>query len=184
MWHCRDICYVVCLSVLGIVSTLLIVQMAGLISGIQGANYVFTIVMAIQTGFALCLYEGRRWRLFAQNLILNLLIIPTYLGGPPFSMTKFHLVATAFVVDLLFNSFYKNFQNHGKVKFWSILGTLAFYLIMPVISLMIRSVFYSPEAVALFVNVILLLSPVIAVEATVGGYIGYTIHQRIRKELH
>lgn len=183
MWCSKDICYVIFMAVLGIVSTALVVQMGGLISGIQGANYVFTIIMAIQTSFSLCLYEGRRWRLFAQNVILYFLIIPTYLGGPPFSLLKFHIAMAAFSVDLVFNSFYKTFGNRDKIKLWSILGTLTFYLIMPFFSLIIRSVFYSPEAVALFVNVILLLSPVIVVESIAGGYIGYKIHQRIRKEI-
>jgi hypothetical protein len=183
MWQSKDVCYVICMAGLGIVSTALLVQMASLLSGIQGANYVFTIIMAIQTAFSLCLYEGRRWRLFVQNAILNLLIIPTYLGGPPFSLTKFHLVTTAFVVDLVFNSFYKTFKVSNKVKLWSILGTLTFYLIMPFISLMIRSVFYSPEAVALFANIILLLSPVIIIESTAGGYLGYRIFLRLRKDL-
>jgi hypothetical protein len=170
------------MAVLGIVSTALLVQMASLFSGIQGANYIFTIVMAIQTAFSLCLYEGRRWRLFAQNAILNLLIIPTHLGGPPFSLTKFHLITTAFVVDFVFNSFYKTFRNQKKVKLWSVIGTLTFYLIMPFFSLIIRSVFYSPEAVALFFEVILLLSPVIIVESIAGGYVGYHIFLRLKSE--
>ena len=182
MWQSRDVCYVICMAVLGIVSTALLVQMASMLSGIQGANYVFTIVMAIQTAFSLCLYEGRRWRLFAQNALLNLLIIPTHLGGPPFSLTKFHLVTTAFVIDMVFNSFYKPFRNSDKVKLWSILGTLSFYLLMPFISLTIRSVFYSPEAVALFINVILVLSPVIIVESIAGGYLGYHIFLRLKSD--
>jgi hypothetical protein len=182
MWQCKDICYVIFMALLGVVSTALLVQMASLLSGIQGANYVFTIIMAIQTAFSLCLYEGRRWRLFVQNAILNLLIIPTYLGGPPFSLTKFHLVTTAFMIDLVFNSFYKTFRTHNKIKLWSMLGTLAFYLIMPLISLVIRSVFYSPEAVVLFMHVILVLSPVIIAESIAGGYLGYHIFLRLKSE--
>ena len=182
MWQTKDICYVIFMAILGIVSTVLIVQTASLFSGIQGANYIFTIVMAIQTGFSLCLYEGRRWRLFAQNAILNLLIIPTHLGGPPFSLTKFHLVTTALVIDLVFNSFYKTFKTTGKIKVWSILGTVSFYLIMPFISLMVRSVFYSPEAVTLFSNVIVVLSPVIIVESIAGGYFGYHIFLRLKRD--
>jgi hypothetical protein len=180
MWNSKDVASVIFMAVLGVVSTALVVQMATLISGIQGANYVFTIIMAVQTSFSLLLYEGRRWRLLAQNAILTLLIMPLYLGGPPFSVTKIQLIATAFVVDLLFNSFYKTFRNSSKLKLWSVLCTLVFYLIMPFFSLLIRTLFYSPEAVALYVNVILLLSPVIIIESAVGGYIGHQIYLRLR----
>jgi hypothetical protein len=182
MWNSKDIGYIIFMAVLGIASTVSIVQMATLISGIQGANYVFTIIMAIQTSFSLVLYEGRRWRLFAQNTILTLLIMPIHLGGPPFSVTKIQLMATAFVVDLVFNGFYKTFRNRGKLKLWSVLCTLVFYLIMPFFSLLIRTLFYSPEAVALYVNVILLLSPVIIAESLAGGYLGYRIFLRLKRD--
>lgn len=181
MWTSKDIGYVIFMTVLGIVSTALVVQMATLVSGIQGANYIFTIIMALQTSFSLLLYEGKRWRLFVQNVLLTLLIMPLYLGGPPFSITKIQLIATAFVVDLLFNSFYKTFRNWNKLKLWSVSCTLVFYGIMPFFSLLIRTLFYSPEAVALYVNVILLLSPVIIIESIAGGYIGHQIYLRLKK---
>jgi hypothetical protein len=181
MRNSKDVGRVIFMAVLAVVSSAFIVQIATLISGIQGANYIFTIIMALQTSFSLLLYQGRKWRLLAQNAILTLLIMPLYLGGTPFSITKIHLIPTAFVVDLLFNSFYKTFRDWSKLRLWSILCTLMFYLIMPFFSLLIRTLFYSPEAVALYVNVILLLSPVIIIEAIAGGYLGHQIYLRLKK---
>ena len=43
-----------------------------------------------------------------------------------------------------------------------------------------RKIFY-PEVVEKFVEVILLLSPVIIVESIAGGYIGYKIFERVKK---
>jgi len=182
MWCSKDISCIIFLSVLGLVSTALIAQIAGLLSGIRGANYVFTIILAIQTSLSFLIYEGRRWRFFAQFTIFTLLIIPTYLGGPPFSAhSKIHFVITAFVADLVLNSFYKLAKNHDRLQWWSVIGTLLFWVMLPFFSLLIRPLFFSPEAVALFANVILVLLPVIVIEAIAGGYLGYRIYLRVRK---
>jgi len=52
-----------CLWSFGVVSSALVVQMAILIAGIQGANYIFTIIMALQTSFSLLLYQERKCKL-------------------------------------------------------------------------------------------------------------------------
>ena len=183
MWSSKDIASIVVLSVLGLVSTALIVQTAGLISGIRGANYIFTIILAIQTSLSLLVYEGRRWRFFAQNSLFTVLIIPTYLSGPPFSVqSKIHFFIMGFVADLILNSLYSTFKKKEGLKLWSILGSLLFWVMLPFLSLLIRPLFYSPEAVALFANVVYLLLPVIIAEAIAGGYLGYRIFLKVRKD--
>lgn len=183
MWSSKDICYIILMAVLGFVSTVLVVQMAGLISGIPGANYVFTIILAVQTTVSFLLFEGRRWRFFVQFSVFTLLIFPTYLGGAPFAVSKIHFVITALVADLIINSFYDKFRRRGKLKWWSISGSLLFWVMLPFFSLVIRPLFFSLEAVFLFANVVLLLLPVIVIESVAGGYLGYRIFMRLRKEL-
>jgi hypothetical protein len=184
MWSSKDICYIIFMAVLGFVSTALIVQMAGLISGIRGSNYVFTIILAVQTTISFLLFEGRRWRFFVQFSIFTLLIIPTHLGGVPFAVeSRIHFIITALVADLIINSFYDKFRKRGKLKWWSISGSLLFWVMLPFFSLVVRPLFFSLEAVLLFANVVLLLLPVIVIESVVGGYLGYLIFLRLRKEL-
>ncbi|MEM2107865.1 MAG: hypothetical protein QXL10_01080 [Candidatus Bathyarchaeia archaeon] len=170
------------MAVLGLVSTALIVQMAHLISGIRGANYIFTIILAVQTSFSFLVYEGKRWRFFVQFTIFTFLIIPTYLGGSPFFVpSRIHFIITALIADLVLNSFYKRARVHNKLKLWSVLGTLLFWVMMPFFALLMQPLFYPPEAVAAFANVILLLLPVIIAESIAGGYLGYTIYRRVGK---
>ncbi|TRO54784.1 hypothetical protein E2P63_00645 [Candidatus Bathyarchaeota archaeon] len=183
MWSSKDVACIICMAALSFVSTVLVGQMATLITGLHGANYCLTIIYAILTGFSMLIYEGRRWRFLTQYSIFTLLIIPTHLSGSPFALpTKFHFMLTAFVIDLLFNTFYKTARSRGKMMLWSVSGVTLFYLLMPSFSLLIRPLFYSPEAVAVFANMVLMLLPVIIVESIVGGYLGYKIHRRLRKE--
>src|SRR3989304_3497970 len=181
MWSSKDIACIIFLAVLGLVSTALVVQMAGLISGIPGANYVFTIVLAVQTSFSFLAYEGRRWRFFVQFSLFTFMVIPTYLGGPPFDVPgRIHFFITGFLADLVINSFYETFKKREKLDWWSVSGALLFWVMLPFSALLIRPLFYSPEAVALFANVVLLLLPVIIAESIAGGYLGYRIYLRVR----
>ena len=132
---------------LSFVSTAAIGQMASFLTGIQGLNYSLTIVYAVISSLSLLLYEGRRWRFFAQYVIFDFLIIPTYLGGPPFSvLTKIPVIPTAFIVDFLFNTVYKTSKSRGKLMLWGISGALLFYLLQPSFSLLLRYLFYTPQA--------------------------------------
>jgi hypothetical protein len=183
MWSSKDISCIIFMAVLGLVFTALIGQMAGLLSGIRGANYIFTIFLAVQTAISFLIYAGRRWRFFVQFSIFTLLIIPTHLGGLPFAVqSRIHFVITAFLADLIINSFYETFRKREKLKWWSIVGAVFFWVMMPFFSLLIRPLFYSLEAVALFANVVLLLLPVIIVESVAGGYLGYIIFLRLKRD--
>lgn len=171
------------MAVLGLVSTALIAQMAGLISGIPGANYVFTIILAVQTTISFLLYEGRKWRFFVQFSIFTLLILPTYLGGTPFAVqTRIHFIIAAFVADLVINSFYKSAVRNGRIKLWSVLGSLMFWVILPFFGLLILPFFVPLDTIALFANAVLLLLPVIIIESVAGGYLGYRIFLRLKKD--
>ena len=89
---------------------------------------------------------------------------------------------TAFVADLIVNSFYDRFRKRGKLKWWSISGSLFFWVMLPFFSLLVRPLFFAFEAVLLFANVVLLLLPLIIIESLAGGYLGYRIFLRLRKD--
>jgi hypothetical protein len=61
----RDITLVIMFSVLELVFQALIGQVPGLITGIEGIGYAFTIFYSIIQSVAYLMYEGRRWRIFA-----------------------------------------------------------------------------------------------------------------------
>lgn len=183
MWSSKDLSYIIFLSVVGLVSTVLIAQMATLISGIHGANYIFTGILAIQTSLSFLLFEGRRWRFFTQTSLFTLLIIPTYLSGPPFfAQGKIHFFITGFVTDILLNSFHGFSKKREKLKWWSISGALLFWVMTPFFSLLIRPLLYPAEAVVLFADVVLMLLPVIVVESVIGGYLGYRVWLAVKRD--
>jgi hypothetical protein len=59
MWSTKDLTMVVSLAVVGLVLTLIVVQSASMITGIPGANAVFTVILATLTVFLfLCTRVG------------------------------------------------------------------------------------------------------------------------------
>jgi hypothetical protein len=182
MLSSKDLALIICLAVLGLVTTTLIVQVATMLTGIPGANYVFTIVLAIQTSFALLMYEGRRWRFFIQITLFTLLIFPTYIGGVPFDLvSKINLPINALFGDIIFNSVYGVFKEKNRLLLWAILVTVIFWVMNPIFGLMVKPFFYPPQFIAKLVDVILMLLPVIIVESIAGGYLGYKIYRRVKK---
>jgi hypothetical protein len=181
MWSTKDLTMVVSLAVVGLVLTLLVVQSASMITGIPGANAVFTVILATLTSFSLLMYEGRRWRFFAQMTIFMLLIVPTYLGGLPFDLLgKIYIVVTAFVVDVVVNSLYPVFSGRKKLKLWSVLNGLFYWLLQPLVSILISTFLYAPAFFSTFVSVFVMLLPVTIVESLAGGYLGYRLYQRVK----
>ncbi len=183
MWNSKDLALVTVLAALAFVTAASIGQMGYLITGIPGVNYIFIIFLAIQTGFGLLVYEGRRWRFFVQMTIFTLLIIPINLGAPSFDVLgKTHYIIAAFFTDILANSFYPFFKKHKRYNYWSILsGGLIYWTIQPLASMAINIEFYAPTAPQL-ISIMTLLAPVILVEAVAGSYLGYKIYRRINKE--
>ena len=169
------------MAVLGLTSTLLVGQIARMITGIPGINYVFTIVLAIETGFSMLMYEGRRWRFFAQMVLFVILTTPTQLGGPPFDiLARLNTIINAFVCDLAVNSIYKNFEKRQKLTLWVIIATTTFWVLNPFISTLVKPLFFPPEYVTTFIAAVLTLLPVIIVESIAGGYLGYKIYSRVK----
>jgi hypothetical protein len=114
--------------------------------------------------------------------IFTLLIIPTNLGGTPFDpVSRMGGIATAFLVDLMANITYGISKKHEKLIWWSILITVAYWCLNPFFSTVVKYLFYSPELVEVFVNVVLVLLQVIIIEAIIGGYVGYQVYRRLNK---
>lgn len=183
MLESRELGQIIMLAVLGFVSTVFVGQVATMISGIPGANYLLVIIYAIQTSFALLLYEGRRWRFFAQTTLFTLLIIPTYIGGVPFDLlSKINLVVNSFLCDLLFNSVYGAFKKQNNVVWWTSLATVVFWSLNPLFGVLIKSLLLFPsEFMMRFIGILPFLFPVIIIESITGGYLGYKIYERTKK---
>ncbi|PVX25316.1 MAG: hypothetical protein CW691_04870 [Candidatus Bathyarchaeum sp.] len=178
----KDLVLIIVLAVLQFVVVALVVQMGKLVTGVPGTSYLFTILLAIPTTFSLLIYEGRRWRFFIQMSLYTLLIIPTHLCGTPFDpISRLSMIANSFLGDVLANSTYGIFNKHNKLFSWSIIMSIEYWIMNPFFGAIVKQIFYSPEVVEQFVNVVLLLLPVIIVEAVAGGYMGYKIYKKVRK---
>lgn len=178
----KDLTLIIVMAVLQFVLSASIVQMGKLITGIRGSNYLFTIILAIPICLSLLMYEGRRWRFFVQMSIFTLLIIPTNLGGTPFDpVSRLGGFATAFLVDLIANSSYGIFWKHKKMFWWSIIICTLYWVLNPFFSTVVKFLFFPPEVMEAFLNVVLVLLPVIIIEAIAGGIIGHQIYRRLKK---
>ena len=178
----RDLATMIIMAVVQFIIALLFAQMGTIITGIPGTNFLFTILLAIPIAFSLLIYEGRRWRIFIQLTIYILLAIPTRIGGAPFDpIARVSSVITAFLIDVLANSLYGFFKRREKLMWWSILISGIYWALTPLLKIPVMIVYYNPEAVDRFINVVMMLYPVIIGEAIVGGYIGYMIFKRYMK---
>ena len=175
----RDLTTIIVMAVVQFVLTLLIAQMGTLITGIPGTNFLFTIVLAIPITFSLLTYEGRRWRIFIQLALFILLALPTRLGGPAFDpISRFGSLTTAFLIDVIANSFYGTLKKRDKLLWWGVIMSGIYWCMIPFFSTVTKILFYTPEAVESFIGVVSVLIPVIIAEALIGGYIGYQIYKR------
>jgi hypothetical protein len=106
-----------------------------------------------------------------------LLIVPTYLGGLPFDLLgKIYIVVTAFVVDVVVNSLYPVFSGRKKLKLWSVLNGLFYWLLQPLVSILISTFLYAPAFFSTLFSVFVMLLPVTIVESLAGGYLGYRLY--------
>ena len=149
-------------------------------TGIPGSDFALTIVYSIIQSVAYLMYGGRRWRILAQALLLNLLyflFIPTWM--PPIAMAT---LLNWFIVDIVFNSFYGKFERNSRL-FWWILAlqiyswTTYSFMLLPFLSLVIPM-----ELVfAYFVTFGIGWLPITIAEAVAGSFIGYKIFRRVEK---
>jgi len=182
MINSKDLALVIVFAVLTFVFMLLIGQVPELITGVPGISYVFTIVYAINQTVAWLLYEGRRWRIFAQGSLISLLgfsFIITW--NRPLGMAT---ILNAFLVDVIFNSVYEFFKKKNKLVLWVILSQVFYWGTHSLWIVVFGSLFFYPFDFIVgqwFIPIMSVMLPVMIVEAIAGGYIGYKIYRRVKK---
>jgi riboflavin transporter FmnP len=176
----RDLALIAMFAAISFVFNVLIGQLPGLITGLAGMAYVFTIVYSIIQSVAYLMYGGRRWRILAQALLLSLLYFLFIPGWTlPVAMAT---ILNMFIVDLVFNSFHGKFERDNRLFRWILAlqvysWTAHSFLVLPFLSL-----FIPMEAVtAYFLLLVTAMLPVIIVEAVAGSFIGYKIFGRVEK---
>jgi len=180
MKNSRDLALVVMFVAISFVFNVSVGQVPSLITGIPGIAFVFTIVYSIIQSVAYLMYEGRRWRILAQALLLNLLyflFIPSW--TPPLVMAT---ITNMFIVDLIFNSLYGKFKRDNRLFRWILALQVCSWITYSFIVLPFLLLFIPMEAVVTyFVTVLIVWLPIIIVEAVAGSYIGYKIYRRVEK---
>jgi len=177
----RDVALIIMFVVLEIVFQVLIGQVPGLITGIGGIGYVFTILYSIIQSIAYLLYEGRRWRIFAQGLLHALIafsLIPTFIF--PAALAA---IVNCLILDLIFNSVYKRFKSANKLFVWILICQIFYWITHPLWLLLFSSFFVPVEEVisTWFVPVMSVMLPIMIIEAIAGSYFGYRIYRRVEK---
>jgi uncharacterized membrane protein len=175
----RDIALIVMFAVLTFVFQVLIGQVPNLITGVSGIGYAFTIVYSIIQSVAFLMYEGRRWRIFAQGLLFSLLavpLIPTF--TPPAAMAA---IVNSLLVDIIFNSFYERFKKANRVFWWILLNQVYYWATLPLWLLPFLALFLPiQEVIELwFIPLMSVMIPIMIVGAIAGSYIGYKIYKRV-----
>jgi len=180
MKNSRDVSLIVMFSALSFVFNVLIGQLPSLITGLAGTSYVFTIVYSIIQSVAYLMYGGRRWRILAQALLLNLLyflFIPSW--TLPVAMAT---ITNMFIVDLIFNSLHGKFKRDNRLFWWILTLQLFSWTLHTFINLPFHLLFIPMEEfMAVFVPLISVMLPIIIVEAVAGSFIGYKIYGRVER---
>jgi len=181
----RDIALIVMFAVLNLVLFQLIGQLPELISGIPAIGYGFIIFYAVTGSVALLSYGGRRWRLFTQSLLFNSIAMLSIRMYTP--VAAIVSILTSFIIDVVFNSCYRFFERKNKLLWWATLSQVYSYTTQPVWTLLFVALFLiAPFEAVLrtwFIPIILVLFPVIVIQAIAGAYIGYQIYRRVEKNL-
>jgi len=182
MWESRDLALVTILAVVSFIYTQFVGQLGNLITGIQGFNYLFIVGHMLFISFGFLFYEGRRWRLLLQGVLVALLTLTTYLSGAPFDIvSKIPILLTSFFGDLIFNSLYTVFKKRNRLMWLAILVVIGYMLMLLVFVSLNMFLFYPPQALSIHLNVYALLLPVTIIETVIGGYLGYEIYRRVKK---
>ena len=181
MWNSKDVSLIIVLAVLSFVYSLSIAQLPTLIVGVVGLNYIFIIGHGILISLSLLIYKGKRWLFGFQTALLALLMIPTFAMGIPFDvLARFPLVVAGFLSDFIFNSIYAYFCTKKMLNYWAILAALFTIGINPFLTVITMFFFYPPIVMTSFIQLVLLLSPVIIIEALIGGYIGFVLFNKLK----
>ncbi|MEJ2281082.1 MAG: hypothetical protein P8X97_04095 [Candidatus Bathyarchaeota archaeon] len=183
MWSSRDVAIIIVLAVVSFLYTVFVGQLGNLLTGVLGFNYFFFWGHAILIAFGLLIYEGRRWRFLTQGIIVALLTLPTYQSGLPFDITaRIPMVANSFLIDILFNSAYGYFKKKNRLLLWIMITNIVWILIIPFLFVINMSIFYSNQALSMWLDIYFMLFPITFIEMVIGAYIGYKLHNRIEME--
>ena len=135
----------------------------------------------IFVSFGFLIYGGKRWRLLLQGILAALLTLTTFLSGVPFDIvSKIPMILTSLFGDLIFNSFYSQFENPNKLNWLALLVVIGYMLMLPVFVSLNMFLFYPPQALNSYISVYVLLFPVTLIETIIGGLIGYQIFKRVK----
>ncbi len=180
MWSSRDISLVIITAVVVFILSVSIFQLPRILTGNGGLVYSTTIGMAFTISITLLLFEGRRWRFVAHNTLVVLLSLPTSFMGAPFDVFPRSIAfLAAFPVDLILNSLYQKFKDSDKLVWWSVLVNLVFFSLLPLLQLLLFPLYFPPQYMEVFANILLVMSPWIIGGAIGGGYFGYKVYRRI-----
>jgi hypothetical protein len=177
----RDLSIIITFAVLNFVFGFMIGQVPRLITGIPGIGYAFTVIYSITITVSFLMYEGRRWRMFAQGFLFTLLSLSTaHSDVLPLAISS---ILCVFALDLIFNSVYVSFKKRSQLVRWAIFSQVFYWTLSPFVILLSLSLFYPLEGVIAtwFIPVMSIMLPVMIIEAFVGGYIGYQIYRRVEK---
>lgn len=179
----RDLALVILFATLSFTFMILIGQVPDLITGIPGIGYAFTIVYATNQSVAILMYEGRRWRIFAQGLLVGLLNISFITALTPF-VVGMATILNSFIKDAVFNSYYGYFEQKKKLSWWAILSLVYYYTTHPLLIVLFSSLLFYPFEVVManwYVPIMSVMLPIMIIEAIAGGYLGYQIYRRVKK---
>jgi hypothetical protein len=177
----RDLATIITFAVLNFVFGFMIGQVPRLITGIPGIGYAFTVVYSVTIAVSFLMYEGRRWRMFAQGFLFTLLSLTTVQSDILAGVISSTI--SVFALDLVFNSVYISFKKRGQLARWAIFGQVFYWTLSPFVILLTLSLFYPINGVITtwFIPVMSIMLPVMIIEAIVGGYMGYKIYRRVEK---
>ena len=180
MKNSRDLALIAMFAAISFVFNVLIGQLPGLITGLAGMAYVFTIVYSIIQSVAYLMYGGRRWRIFAQALLLSLLY---FLFIPSWTLpVVMATITNMFIVDLIFNSLHGKFKKDNRLFRWILALQVYSWITHRFMMLAFLSLFVPMDAVlALFIPLTSVILPIIIVEAVAGSFIGYKIYGGVEK---
>jgi hypothetical protein len=181
LWSSRVLALVIFIAVVSFIYAFLVGQLGALITGIFGLNYLLIFGHAMIISFGLLLYKGKRWTFFLQGILVFLLVLPTYQGGLPFDvLARIPILINTLLGDITFNSYYDFFKKRNQLIWWAILSVTVFWVSSPFLFMLNMYIFYPPELLIQFMNLALLMLPVIIIESIIGGYLGYKIYEKVK----
>ena len=183
MWKSRELTLVILFAVTAFVYHGSIGQLPLLITGIPGLGYYFVIGLNIIFGTAFLMFEGKRWRYFFFGALFCLLMGFIHVILNPFYVfANVPTLIASFVADVVFNSFYKEFQRRKQLKWLSIMQvTVGHSILDTFLRILLLPLLMPPEFTTTFTSVTLMMFPLILFYGVAGGYISFKIYSRINK---